>query len=150
MKKIYVVPPQEVLMWLDMLKDKQMSYKALVLHQVLTWAIGQTCKNECYEWVFGRMEWACYQIFTEHLSLDLLLHYDDTRNRKQIPHDLSEQSCEQSWDSSENRYILGCWKKYFESKLEKQDSQKKKHDLDIGLRVEGRMDVTVSQKALFY
>lgn len=28
--------------------------------------------------------------------------------------------------------------------------RKKKHDLDIGLRVEGQMDVTVSQKAPFY
>ena len=96
------------------------------------------------------MGWACHQIFTERLSLDLLLHYGDTRSRKQIAHDLSEQSCEQSRDSSENRCILGCWKKYFESKLEKQDRQKKKHDLDIGLRVEGRMDVTVPQKAPFY
>ena len=83
------------------------------------------------------------------LSLDLHLHYGDTRSRKQIAHDLSEQSCEQPRDSSENRCILRCWKKYFESKLGKQDGQRKKHDLDIGLRAEGRMDVTVSQKAPF-
>lgn len=66
------------------------------------------------------------QIFTEHLALELPLNDDDARDRKQSPHDLSEQSCEQPRGSSENRYILGSWKKYFESKLEKQESQGKK------------------------
>lgn len=57
--------------------------------------------------------------------------------------------CEQCGALQKIEYILGSWKKYFESKLEKQESQGK-NDIDIGLKVGSDGCVTVSQKAPFY